>query len=325
MSDRERLDRYLDDFGGRLAGAPPARRRPRRIIVAICGAAMTAVLAALVLSASGERLDPVAEARAALAPAGDIVYMKITSKHHSPTANSVPPPRTAELWSARDPLRWRFVETIPRPSRRAGGMADASGPIFGRSELSYGEGEQRAYLAERDVLTVTTGYGDGSSAARIPSLLGAGAGDPQSDLRAMLADGKVTDEGERQVGGRTIRRFVSVRRRDAANDPAIVWRLVYDVDPDTFAPLEGRISLRFPGREPAPRITTVMHVDAYERIPLDATTAKLLEIRTTPRTRVVTRTARQLRERAARWRARCRPLHNGNLACPAPAAPRRTP
>ena len=84
MNDSERLERYLDDFGARL---PTARRRaaaaPRRRRYALATAVALAAIgvATLGLCASGERLDPIAEARAALAPPGDIVYMKITSQY----------------------------------------------------------------------------------------------------------------------------------------------------------------------------------------------------------------------------------------------------
>lgn len=315
MTDSERLARYLDEFGERLESAAPApkgtRRRPRLAVLAMCAAAIATIVVGVSLAAMTERLDPVAEARAALGSPGEIVYMKITSQITSSTTDdALPPPHTTEQWSALAPLRWRQVETIPRPSGGEGGMGDARGPIFGRIELSYAYGVQRLYRAERDMLTVTTGYRDDESAARIPSVLGQGGGDPQGDLRSML-DAEVSDEGEQQVGGRTVRRFVSARQHG-------VIRFVLDVDPVTFAPLEATISHSFPGE--SPRIVTHVNVDDYKRMPLNASTEGLLEIQTTPQTQVSESAAGELRERVRQWKAKCRPLKNGNLACP-PAGP----
>lgn len=328
MNERERLDGYLDDFGERLRGASaPARRLwPRPLVPALCAGALAAVGVTIVLAAGGEQLDPVAEARAALSPPGDIVYMKITSTTSSPGAGTVPPPRTTEQWSMRNPLRWRFLETIPRPSARLGGMADAHGPMYGRRETSYAGGVQRVYLAKRDTMTVTTGYDDDDPAAKIPSMLGLGSGDAQADLRSMLFDGEVRDLGELQAGGRIARRFVSTIRRAGPNDPVMVLRLVYDVDPHTFAPIEARFSHAFPTIDRAPRVVLRLRVDEYKRIPLNEATGELLRIQTTPRTKATFDTAHKQRERARRWRAKCRPIQNGRgLACPPPSPPPRLP
>lgn len=326
MTEPERFERHLDDFGARLARAaaqsPPQRSRPRPLALSICGALVAAVGVAVVLAAAGERgLDPVAEARAALAPHGAIVYMKITSTMISPGASSVPPPQTTEQWSVADPPRWRFVQTIP-PSR-GGTVVDADGPVTGRQELSYAAGVALMYLADRDTITVTRGYSDDDGAARLPSVLGQGSGDPAVDLRSMLLKGTVSDRGEQQLRGRAVRRFVIEQRSHLPNDARTLRRLVYDVDPQTFAPVEGRMSLRFgPGRS-TPSLTVRMHVDAYERIPLTATTAGLLRIRTTPRTKATFDTKRRLEARARAFRARCHPIQKGRaLACPPPDPPK---
>lgn len=313
MTDAERLESYLNDFGERLERAAHAptgtHRRPRMAVLALCAGAIVAIVVAVSLGATSKRLDPVAEARAALGSPGEIVYMKITSQITPQTTdNGLPSPQTTEQWSAVSPLRWRQVQAIAPPSRGQGAMGDAHGPIFGRMELSYAHGVQRLYRAERDTLTVTSGYRDDESAARIPSVLGQGAGDPQGDLRSML-DADVSDEGEQQVGGRTVRRFVSARPRGAV-------RLVLDVDPVTFAPLEATISHSFP--DDGRRILTHVNVDDYKRMPLTASTERLLEIQTTPQTQVNQDSAAELRERVRRWKAKCRPLKNGNLACPPP-------
>ncbi|MGH2919312.1 MAG: hypothetical protein ACRDLS_12065, partial [Solirubrobacteraceae bacterium] len=170
-----------------------------------------------------------------------------------------------------------------------------------------------------DTLHVTRGYRDREAAARLPSVLGRGSGDPTVDLRSLLLDGTVTDRGEQQLRGRTVRRFVIEQRRRSPNDPQTVRRMVYDVDPHTFAPIEGRFSLTFGARRDLLRITTTMHVDVYRRIPLTATTAKLLKITTTPNAQATFDTVPQVRARMRAWRARCRPIQNGRArACPPP-------
>jgi hypothetical protein len=277
-------------------------------------------------------LDAVAQAQAALAPPGEIVYMQIKSTVIAPKVNSVPPPQTTRQWSALGPPRWRFVQTIPPAKRGHGGSFDAHGPITGRQEFSYAHGVQRSYNADRDALTVNRGFKDDGPAARVPSMLGNGSGDLQTDLRSMLAAGNVTDEGERQINGRTVRRLVSRQESRIGGGTStakprprgrrtLVRTLVYDVDPQTYAPIQGTLTLALPSHPHSLSITTRMHVDAYRRIPLTATSAKLLRIQTTSRTRVTVNTAEELRAREQRFRKSCRPLKSGGLACTA-AGPR---
>ena len=339
MTEPQDLDRYIDDFGTRLSDAAPAgsrRRAPRRrVVLAAAGAVLAAGLLAAGLGTSGDRLDPVAEARAALDPAGEIIYMRITSTPFAERANSVPPAQTTEQWSALDPPRYRFVQTVPRRRGSQGGQYDAHGPVSGRIEISYADGAQRTYIADRDTLSVVRGYSDQGSAARAPSLLGTGSGNLQTDLGSMLADGDVSDQGERRIGGRTVRRLVIEHRSPRAGAAAkskqpggrseVVRRLVYDVDPDTFEPLQGTFTITLPGRPQAIRIGTRMHVDAYKRIPLTATTAALLRIQTTPRTKVSVKTAKELREQLGA-RTSCRRLKNGDVACKTVKSPKvKTP
>lgn len=339
MTEHDPMEAYLDDFGARLAPAtPPPRRAPHLRPIGLVAAIAVAVLvvAAVAISGSGNSLDPVAEAQAALAQPGEIVYMKITSTSVRGSFNSVPPPRTTEQWSTLDPPRWRFVQTIPPPGGRGGSVGDAHGPIAGRQEFSYANGEQRSYIAERDTLDVRQGYGDDGPAARVPSLLGVGSGDIQTDLRSMLGDGEVTDQGEQQVNGRTVRRLVSEQHTtpsptaDSSRKPAqptggtISRRLVYDVDPETFAPIDGWLTFHVPSSPQPLSVTTRMHVDDYKRIPLNDTTAKLLEIQTTPKTKVTVHTAQELREQQQRMREQCRPRKNGDKVCK-PFAPLASP
>ena len=275
MSD---LDRYLDDFGERLAGVTrqrPARRR-RRLVFALAAVVASAAALAGVLTAAREPLDPVAEARQALAPPDEIVYMKVTSD--SPDAEG--PSHAVELWSARNPPRWRLVQQLDPAN---GVMEDRHGVIRGRQEFSYAGGEQRVYLAERDTLSITRGFGDDHEAALVPTPFNLGSGDVEADLRTMLREGEVTDLGEQQADGRTVRRLVSETGGELRR------RLVYDVDPDSFEPIQATLTMSFPPGGDGRALTSRMRVDAYERIPIDETSVKLLEIQTTPRTKVTVR------------------------------------
>lgn len=258
----------------------PAGRRPRRRLVAVGGLAVAAVIAATVLAVPGQRLDPVAEAQAALASPGEIVHMKITSQALDANGQAVGAEWTSEQWSALDPSRWRLIDT---PGN------DASGP----QEIAYANGEQRVYSAARDTLIVNQGLSEDGAAARVPSALPQRTADVDADLRSLL-EGDVTDEGEQQVDGRTVRRLVSVSRSTDGLD--VQKRLVYDVDPETFAPIAATLSVTFPASDGGSRdFTTRLRVDAYERVPLDATTAKLLQIQTTPHTKTTINSPEQLR------------------------------
>lgn len=310
--EHDPLERYLDDFASRLRAADAAptrpRRRRRRVAVAAASAVVAAVAAVVLLAGpgGGDRLDVVAEARAALSPRGEIVHMVIRAEA-PPDDAGTPPPHVTEQWTAVDPPRWRVVQVLPRPGEGRGTVGDAQGPIFGRQEFAYAGGVQRVFTAQRNTLVVQKGFSDDGPAAQAPGLFGMG-GDPQADLRAMLASGEVTDTGERRVDGRTVRRLVSETSRDTFRR-----RLVYDVDADTFAPVQGSLTITLGAGTPQARdISTRFVVERYERIPITPQSAKLLTITTNPDTKVTVRTAEDLRRR-----------QEGPL--PPPAAPRKRP
>ncbi len=295
MTEPDPFDRRLDDFGARLSAASAVhaagRRRARRSLTLAGGCAVAvAAVVAVVLSGGGGRLDAVAEARAALTPGGDILYMKSTTRVIDNNAHGGSAPQTTEQWSAVGPPRWRISQDVPRRAGRP--------PVKGHHENSYEHGTTRTYDSARDRMSVISGFSDRGSAARMPSLFGLGSAEPEADLRSMLADGTVTDEGEKQVGGRTVRRLVS-RPRKSKRRP--LRTLVYDVDPQTFAPIQATLSLTFPLTHPT-RIAMRITVEAYRRIALDATSARLLEIPTTAHTSFRVRTVQQVRRDNARRR-----------------------
>lgn len=288
MSDEpEELDRYLDDFGLRLyaAAASPAPWPRRRLALLATPAVAAAVLAAVLLvGTGGERLDVVAEARAALSPPDAIVHMVIR-EDPGPGAPP-PPPIVTEQWAAVDPLRWRVVHELPSGTAFGVAVEGQDGYLLvGHVEQSYADGVRRAYRSKPEpLLRVTKGLSDEGPAARVSSPQGAFGG-PQVDLRAMLASGEVRDAGEHRLDGRPVRRLVGEPGPDLyPPGTSSGTSFVYDVDPETFAPV--RYAIDFP--EPIGPDTEYF-VDVYERIPLTPETAQLLEIQTPPDTEVVER------------------------------------
>lgn len=281
MSDD--LDRYLDDFGATLArAAAPTAPRPRpRLRLALLGgaslatAAAVAVLALLVLPAADERLDPVAQARAALAaPAGELIHtVTAMSYHRQDGRGRVLPARERDLlrteqWATGEPARWRTVTTS---------AAD-------RSESAFAGGVLRSYDRRRNRLTLIRGMREVPRTVLMPGAAQLG-GDPVLELRRLLADGDLRDMGVTTVDGREVRRLTG-EQRVRAGRRAVVIRTEYLVDPETSAPIRLRIASGRPGGEP--HGFTETRFTTYERLPLTAESARLLRIATKPDPKVIT-------------------------------------
>lgn len=278
-------DRYLDDFGARLARAAapdPAPTRPprRRLALGLGGTAVaTAAVVATVLAvgggAAGERLDVVAQAQAALAPEGKIVHMVVRTDVELDGLDRGAD-ATSEIWSADDRPRWRLRQTLPdlpvdRPVPGIGSV----------QELSYGDGVQRIYTVQADVLRETDGFTDDSPIARPPSFLQSGSSDPAAGLRARLERGELRDTGEVAFDGQTVRRLVATSELGETRQ-----RFVYDVDPQTFAPVAGSVTTTTPGTDREPFVFR-FRVERFETLPDTPENAGLLRIATTPSTKVV--------------------------------------
>ncbi|HEX6023893.1 MAG TPA: hypothetical protein VFZ00_18025 [Solirubrobacter sp.] len=264
------LDRYMDQFGHDLTRAARVRTRRRhraRLAIAFSGAAALAVAVAVLPNANG--VDAIAKAREALAPADEIVHMKVQMRlgkdGHMPST---------EQWYGGNPARWRMVHNLTAVAPRAGKVR----PMM--AESIYSNGRYRFYDKNRDVVTIISGLEMTPMGG--PSVLG---GDPSTDVRALLAAGDVRDDGVVTVDGRQVRRLVSDRK-----DGGMERRLVYYMDPQTFAPVGGRVYF---GKPPAPAIQFT--VTGYERLPLNAETEKLLRFGKTPNTKYVWREVRRPR------------------------------
>jgi hypothetical protein len=205
-----------------------------------------------------------------------------------------------ETWSAQDPQRWRIKSSNLQGSK-----------VTYAAEGSYGGGEQRSYDGRK--LVITTGYKDYTPQTRMPNVFSPTGNDPDADLRALLMAGKLTDRGEQQAGGRTVRRL----SRDDG-----VRKLVVDVDPQTFVPLGGTMTLRVPNRPKIPVHTSTFTVETFERLAITPETEKLLTFAPPAGTTTVTRTAADLRRfqrESRKWRKTCKQRKKDNrLICPTP-------
>jgi hypothetical protein len=99
----------------------------------------------------------------------------------------------------------------------------------------------------------------------------------------MLASGKLRDVGEVTVAGRTVRRLFGEERTPQPKGGTFVRRVTYDVDPRTFAPLQGTLEFDLAH---GTTFGVRFHVDRYERLPLTPQNARLLTIRTNAHTKV---------------------------------------
>ena len=269
------LDPYLDDFGRQLRDARvPSRRVPLVTRGAVVAVTAAAVLAVVLLSGkdAARPVNAVAAARAAVSPAsGDIVHLRYTTRNSAPgdirMSEEVRRPTRTEQWATGDPPRWRVREEA---LGRDGALV---------SDLSFAGGTQRAYFAERNRLFVARGLSPRGLAARIPGFFGT---DPREAVLSMLSTGRARDAGLVRRDGRELRRITATRRRGR-----IVERLVYDFDPDTAAPVTGRLTLEIPQRpgRPGARAYALVKrftVEAYDRLTLTPENERLLSVDVPP-------------------------------------------
>lgn len=264
-------EQLLQDFGAQLDGAVTrlAARRRRRTRTSVGAFAVAlAAAGALLLSGGGEHLDVVAQAKAALDPAGEIVHM-VTATHIE-SSGSVGPTSITKQWSASNPTRWRVAFSVPTPTVTPGGkpVRKRDGLITGAMQFSYAAGTEEFYMQQVNSLEVRTGVSERSPRAT-PSPLGV---EPVASVRAMLASGQLRDVGSGTVDGRPVLRLEG--RESRGSNPA--WPVQYDVDPNTFAPVRVAVEVPRAGR---PSSTIVVLIDTYERIPLNAASASLLQIK----------------------------------------------
>jgi hypothetical protein len=267
-------EQLMEDFGQQLqqAEARPAGAHRRRWIAA---GALSVVIAAVAQSGldGGGRLDVVAQAEAALAPAGQIVHL-VTTSHMELRGGSTSEiigaeaeentPRVTEQWSISKPLRWRVASNVP--------IVTAHGSSTGPVQLSYGGGTEEFYAQPLNALNIRTGVAENSP--RVSLSEGPMGSEPVPKIRAMLETGQLHDAGSGNVQGRAVRRLVG---EDIQNGHS--WPVEYDVDPSTFVPVRFTVEesgVSVPGNSGT--LTQVVDVNTYKEIPLNESTASLLSI-----------------------------------------------
>ena len=329
--DRLRAANPIADGGGeapppiepllrRRAAAPTpdlSRRtsRPRSGRVVRLGVAAGAVAAVAVAvgavaltGAGGSRTDVVAEARAALAPRGEIV--------HTVTRADGPGGMGAimfdddkrvgrltgesEQWTAADPLRTRNRTFLKRSDGSRESMDSAYGAGVTRNTQSWSDEVRvmRLPASQRDEY-------EQRMTSTSPTQLGP---DPIQGLRTLLEDGGLHADGKVDFDGREALRLVGHQpvRHYPHGARSLAIDVEYLVDPKTYAPIRLVTTPLLPssikgygGKHPAhvAPITAQITFERYERIPLTDKTATLLELDTANRRIVNLRPSRVHRPR----------------------------
>jgi hypothetical protein len=279
---RHEYEQLMEDFSQQLvkAEAHPVGARQRRWgAVGALAAASIAAAAFLTLGGLGGsgRLDVVAQAKAALAPAEQIVHL-VTTSHMEMRGGAqaevigreaeASKPRISERWSASNPLRWRVASTAP--------TFTSHGTLAGRVEQSYGNGTEELYVQALNTLNVRSGVSEASASSLPAGPLGT---DPVARIHAMLDAGQLHDAGMGTVDGHTVRRLVGQEAGPPLPSVHSPWPVEYDVDPETYAPVRltiEQIGVSFPENTGTP--TQIVDVNTYERLPLNESTIAQLSI-----------------------------------------------
>lgn len=279
---------------GPRAERPRADASRRRAIAALAPVAATAAVVALVVLPGGAGpADALARARSAIDPAGTILHYSYTTDTTFRAPGQRLPRTGATVWPTAG--RWRFRNPRHLVNRRS----------TGAQESSFGGGVMTVYTEGAHSRRVTVGITD-PRAAIAPDFFGS------QDLRAVLARGAVRDLGVHLRDGRRVRRLLSVERRGQVR--VITNRIVYDVDPESFAPRHIHIVSTFRGRHSSGESTDDIRVVAFERLPRTAANLRLLTIPIPPGTALT-----RYRAFTGRYGTRtlcARPRRSGLPLCP---------
>jgi hypothetical protein len=314
---KEDYDRYLTDFGERLEAAapPPARGRRGWVVGAVIGAAAIVALALLLAAPGGnEKINVMAEARAALPASGELVHFVAVSTNSLVGADDAAQerfedytrrfphaygPHRYEQWSAEN--RWRVADPTNQvyPAMFGGsydpdffisdrelqriGLTDE---VIGPTQDAYANGIDSLYV-ERLGVIIRADLGeagwDGDLIGSFPGGVYTGAptgfvgSDPVTMLRKRLESGNLRDAGTAEVDGRTVRRLVG-------------QGFEYDVDAETFEPVRMRQFTNWVGggpQYPSEKMADDLNFEDFETLPLNSETEGLLKIDAPPTTTVI--------------------------------------
>lgn len=292
MSPRDAVDDLMDRFGARLEEADHRAdrgrrpRRVRRLVIAGAGLAAAGSVAVLAIGPIGgdTRLDVVGEARAALAPEGTILHMKIAygrlGEPDDPSSKEI-----RESWSATDPLRWKFTQVTPYVIWKDG--KSRSSGRYQTEEFAFAGGTMSDFNQRQNTLTTMAGYDPSGPESAPLTWPGMPAGkDPAAALRSLLASGGIRSAGETTLGGRAVLRLRGMSAaQEARGIPAMP--VEYDVDRRTFAPV--RMVITMPAGDASgseKRSSAVVWFRAFERLPMTPANEALLTVRPAADTKI---------------------------------------
>jgi len=303
-------ERYLAEFGRRLDDADPPSpgRSPRRWALAVVLAAALVGAAVLLVAPGGQdKINVVAEARAALPSSGELLHLKTVRTISLVDADPAAEERFAEFarrhhdeydpssfeqWSTAG--RWRVAEPTGKvfPKMFAGepyypgfyisderlaeiGLTDE---LIGPTQEAYADGVDTLYIEGLGVIIRSNlkeaGWDDvGTFPGGIYSGSPTGFGtDPVAGIRDALDQGHLRDAGTAELDGRLVRRLVSTK-----GSP-----FEYDVDAETFEPVRVRMFSHWVGEADSPHPPEKMVEDVdfeiFEILPLNSETEQLLKI-----------------------------------------------
>jgi hypothetical protein len=240
----------------RLSDAPARRPRRRRVLVpALVAGLLVAIVAGLELRRPG--VDVVAEARAALGGSGGVVHIVAREERFNPDGTLVQGSGgTSEIWSARDPLRFRIRE-------RGGESAYADGVLTSRQDGGPVQSTRLDEQARRSIEAM-----DANTSFLQPGR------DPLSVVRRLLADGTLQPAGTAELAGRRVQRLTGTEPAPDARTPAVA--VEYLVDAETYAPL--RLSTTATLKDGRPAGSSRRTFLEYERLPLSPANEALLSL-----------------------------------------------
>ncbi|MDA0184520.1 hypothetical protein OJ997_29730 [Solirubrobacter phytolaccae] len=241
----------------RLTDAPPPPRRThRRLLVP---ALVITMLVAIVVGSElrGPGVDVVAEARAALGGSGGIVHVVAREERRNPDGTIVEGSgTTSEIWSARDPLRFRVHDDTFEAAYFDGVVTTREDGKLQSTRL-----DEAGRRATEDI-------------DRNTGLLQPGR-DPVPVIQRLLAEGKLEPAGTTDLRGRKAQRLVGSESAPDARSPGV--EVEYLVDARTYAPLQLSTKATLSdGRSAGASKLTFLQ---YERLPRTAANERLLTLK----------------------------------------------
>lgn len=273
-----------------------ARLRPSAAVIVVAALAIVAVVL-LVASPGGSRLDPVAQAQAALSPEDTVLHMVLRGGILQPDGSPVETllvgergrrlgiERRHERWVASNPVRTRSEIPVRTPDGTPAGVissgSGAGGTRWSRSPGGHVRTSSAELIATLERQADALASGESPRDVRRDPIRGAVRGDedPTVVLRRLFDAGRFRPGAERVRDGRKVRDLVASERGQQRDNGSVrpYTRTIYTVDAESFAPVEIRRYVRFPGDgELKLRSHTV--IETFERLDPDDLPAEFFDV-----------------------------------------------